>query len=502
MERLELVMKLWQISSDLLIENVDFSGIPRQYVERLQEYKEHYQEWGVKALREGKHIESVIDCIKHYIKNIGDNRFQELLKSITPHPKNILTLTYDQLKKAQNDYDVKYHSISKREAERLRKKQDLAGFKTDYTEILVKEPGLEIVKFHKGDNIEEAVKIVTQMSKGTEWCTNGPDAAEHYLKQGPLYLIIIDGIKLLCHIETFQLMNANDQPVELSDNTFRKLYPYIPKIGAFVADTNSEAFEAATSDVPDEKLLSLGKWSAARSENAPDSIIASMFFNSRNYRTVHAEGEAELRRYLMLVPYSKLLRVAAMTPFAGAVPYDNDTPVSSRPYGETVFRDELRRAVNYLSDGTTKTEECLKIANLLGPSAVSDATDFIALRENNDGHRDPVIGLRHVESDLRECDNAIAGASPAISSSTRASTMHHKVKILSAAESDNKLQRIYETAAKYITDVDYMTEFRNVVSRILSIDYTDEEWRVYKMIEKEHKERAARVKADSTPKII
>ena len=233
-------MKLSQIV-DLIVENIDFSGIPEEHVAKLQEFKPHYQEWGVKALRSGKHIQSVIDCIKHYIKNIGDNRYIENLRAISPSPKNILTFTYDQLKRAQNEYDVKYHSISKREAERLRKRQDLAGFKTDYTEILAKEPGLEVVKFHKGDNIEEAVKIVTQMSKGTEWCTNGPDMAKHYLEQGPLYLIIIDSTKLLCHIETDQLKDINDDDFWLTNQECDKLSRYIPNVISFNIETLKHA---------------------------------------------------------------------------------------------------------------------------------------------------------------------------------------------------------------------------------------------------------------------
>ena len=247
-------MRLSQITS-IIVENVDFSGIPDEYARRLQEFKPHYQEWGAKALREGKNIQSVIDCIKHYVKNIGDNRFQELLRTISPSPKNILTLTYDQLKKVQNDYDVKYHSLSKREAERLRKKQDLAGFKTDYTEILANEPGLEIVKFHEGNNVEEAAKIVTQMSKGTEWCTNGPDMAKEYLEQGPLYLIIIDGIKLLCHIETKQLMDVNDNEFEIDLDQYRKLVNYIPRIGMFLdknVDKNDPAYKEIIVKIPSE----------------------------------------------------------------------------------------------------------------------------------------------------------------------------------------------------------------------------------------------------------
>lgn len=233
-------MKLSQIIS-LIVENIDFTGIPEEYVKRLQEFKPHYQEWGVRALRSGKHIQSVVDCIMHYARHISDNRYIEILKAISPSPKNILTFTYDRLKRAQNEYDVKYHSLSKREAERLRKKQDLAGFKTDYTEILAKEPGLEIVKFHKGDNIEEAVKIVTQMSKGTEWCTNGPDMAAHYLKQGPLYLILMDDIKLLCHIETNQLKDVDDDDFWLTKQECDKLSRYIPDIIGFNIETLKHA---------------------------------------------------------------------------------------------------------------------------------------------------------------------------------------------------------------------------------------------------------------------
>ena len=244
-------MRLSQITS-IIVENVDFSGIPDEYVRRLQEFKPHYQEWGAKALREGKHIQSIIDCIKHYIKNIGDNRFQELLRTISPSPKNILTLTYDQLKKVQNDYDVKYHSLSKREAERLRKKQDLAGFRTDYTEILAKEPDLKIIKFDKGGNIEEAVKIVTQMSKGTEWCTNGPDSAKYYLEKGPLYLIIIDGIKLLCHIETCQLMDVNDDEFKINEDQYHRLSNYIPRVGVFLGDKSSQIYIEAITQIPEK----------------------------------------------------------------------------------------------------------------------------------------------------------------------------------------------------------------------------------------------------------
>lgn len=237
-------MRLSQIANyETIVENVDYTGIPEEHARRLQEYKPHYQEWGVRALRSGKHIESVVDCITHYIDNIGDNRFQMMLKNVTTAPKNILTIPYDILKNIQNEYDEKYHSMSKREATKLRKKKDLAGFNTEYTEIIVDKLDLKIVKFFvperrmlgpTEEDLKNAVQIVTEMAKGTKWCVKGPKLAEDYLKRGPLYLIIINGEKLLCHLETEQLKDINDEDYVLfDDEEFEKLSKYIPNMTIF-----------------------------------------------------------------------------------------------------------------------------------------------------------------------------------------------------------------------------------------------------------------------------
>ncbi len=264
-------MKLRQI---IIIENdqhLDYTGINTEIKDKLEKYKSHFQQWGIQEIRKGEHPESVIDAIEYYQSKIKDNRFQEILGKLTPSPKNILTLDLDQIKTAQAQYDEKYSRTSKRE---LRKQ-----LKQNYVEILLDTPQWKIIKIEKTDGTDGAAKILAEYARGTKWCVTDPKTGDHYLNQGPLYVIFKSGVKsALCHIQSRQLMNTSDVQIRLGKNSYEFLSPYIPKLGIF-ADKKSNAYRETIKEIPElayDYALRIirGRWPEAEPYIMRDPVAA------------------------------------------------------------------------------------------------------------------------------------------------------------------------------------------------------------------------------------
>lgn len=62
------------------------------------------------------------------------------------------------------------------------------------------------------------------MGKNTNWCTKAKEVAEKYLKQGPLYLILMDGEKVgQVHFESQEVKDLDDKPIVPETGLLRKL---------------------------------------------------------------------------------------------------------------------------------------------------------------------------------------------------------------------------------------------------------------------------------------
>lgn len=215
-------MKLSQI---IIIEaaELDLTGIDPSVAKELSEYKPHLQQWAIGQIKSGKPDRSVIDAVEVYQKRISDNRFIDILKKMTPSPKNILTLTLDDVKTAQAQFDELYSGPSKRELKKLRR--------SDYTTTLADVPyvkfphqlGIKIIMVEKKDETQNGAKILSDLARGTKWCVTDPEIGDDYLKKGPIYLITTNygepGLKdtithkMLCHPSTHQLMDPKDEAV-------------------------------------------------------------------------------------------------------------------------------------------------------------------------------------------------------------------------------------------------------------------------------------------------
>jgi hypothetical protein len=228
--------------------DVDFSGIDSAVVDMLKGYPSHFQQWGVDSIRKGFGTDSVLDAMSYYKAKISDNRFIEILKKISPTPRNILSLSLDQIKSAQSEFDSSFGGASKRELKKLRR--------GNYVETLVDEKDLKIIKFSKVDETDGAAKILSDYARGTKWCVTDVSTGDDYLKIGPIYLIyksmvfytnrdemqIIDTNdeqlprqtdKSLCHIQTMQLMDPSDTEMFINSDDVNDLKSYIPHIGIF-----------------------------------------------------------------------------------------------------------------------------------------------------------------------------------------------------------------------------------------------------------------------------
>ncbi len=258
-------MKLSQIQTITEDEHLDYTGINPVIIKTLKQYKPHYQQWALQQIKNGGNENSVIDAINYYNNKIADNRFQQILNKITPAPKNILTLSLDQIKTAQSEYDQKYAAPSKRGLKRELKK--------NYTTKLVDTPDLTIIKIEKTDDTDGAAKVLSDLARGTKWCVTDTQTGDDYLRGGPLYLIIMNSVesiynetgdvilranhprqpstrnKYLCSVESEQLMNVEDKSVIISGAVYNKLSQYIPNIGIFI-DKESPIYIETVKSIP------------------------------------------------------------------------------------------------------------------------------------------------------------------------------------------------------------------------------------------------------------
>ena len=224
-------MRLHQIIAEA-DNHIDYTGIDQSVVQQLSTYKSHYQQWIIQQIRKGENYNSIIDAVDYYITKISDNRFQNLLRKHTPSPKNILSLSLDDIKTAQRDFEITYNRLSKRERDRLK------------SNVLVDRPGLKIVKFEKsGPGDVDAAKALSAAAQNTSWCVCNVETADDYLEQGPLYLLTVDGERYLCHIESNQLMDVNDESKEFPVQFCVVISKYISNFGLFCDDKKSNVYK-------------------------------------------------------------------------------------------------------------------------------------------------------------------------------------------------------------------------------------------------------------------
>ncbi len=237
--------------------------------------------------------------MEYYTNKITDNRFIEILKKYTTTPRNILSLTLDQIKTAQTEYDTKYGGPSKRELKKIRR--------SDYTQTLVDRLDLKIIKFEKTDDTDNAAQILSDYARGTKWCITDIETGDQYLTNAPIYLIyktikyevdhhinqenfynrplrpgetnILDldemqpdeegkltTNKMLCHIDPTdedrtQLATPLDINIRLKQKDIEEIEPYIPGIKIFqeeeseISDAEYEAQIAAALARPQPKPI-------------------------------------------------------------------------------------------------------------------------------------------------------------------------------------------------------------------------------------------------------
>lgn len=243
-------MKLSQI---IIVEEteLDYSGIDTSTVNQLKKYKPHYQQWAIEQLRSGVDIRNILDSINYYDSKIGDNRFQEIIKKFSPHPKNILTLSSQQIHDALTEFEQKYPSISKRETKRRLLKGGLVD--SPHVTVLVDDSHLKIIRILDGTN--EAATYAAELAKGTKWCVVNRETAKEYLELGPLYFIFIKGEKkYLCHIESTQFRDVDDDKVKIGLELFDAIYPYIPGVGVFYFPKHSAEYRDAVKIIPEKAV--------------------------------------------------------------------------------------------------------------------------------------------------------------------------------------------------------------------------------------------------------
>ena len=236
-------MKLYQINVIIENDQIDFAGIDASTVTSLQRFKPHFQQWASEQIRKGEHAQSVIDAVEYYSEKASDNRFIDILKAITPTPKNILTLSLDDIKTSQQQFDSTYAAPSKRMLKRVQL--------NNYTTTLVNNPDLKILQIklpiktasetskQYETKREEAAAITADIGRSGKWCITDKQMALDYLEKGPLYLITLRGDQLLCSIPNrstvskCELMDVLNKPVKLDDEDTEAILPYIGMIFIF-----------------------------------------------------------------------------------------------------------------------------------------------------------------------------------------------------------------------------------------------------------------------------
>lgn len=279
-------MKLSQI---VLIEDavIDDKSVQDHVNNSYRSLSDHIRQWIARELiNQGmEYEESIVDAANYFTSKIRDNRYQNILKKVTPHPKNILTLSLKQIKDSQSEYDTRFNSVSKRF---VKKQQQLA-----FTELLFNESNLKIVKI-SGDNGDNdavgAAAVLSNYARGTKWCVTDVNIGKNYLEKGPIYYIEYSGSKFLCHPNTNQLMDDKDGSVSLYDYDnvlpkYEMLSELIPDIEFAYKGTNLEVI----------KKIPFRSYSLAMKEGKRFIEAEPYILKSLNFRYLYAKNLLKAR---------------------------------------------------------------------------------------------------------------------------------------------------------------------------------------------------------------
>jgi hypothetical protein len=226
-------MKLCQILTRTLTEGIDYTNIPPEIAERLKPLKPHEQEWGIKEYHNGETINNILDSIAIYNDNIKDNRYSSILARHNPNYKNIFNYTSRIIHSALTEFEeLRVPKPSNRKLQESRRNWSIE--EPPYSEILVNNNRLRIIKVQRVDDTGKAAKIASDMSHKTEWCTVNVEKADDYLGKDDLYFILLDGEKYLCHIQSKQLMDFWNESFMISEEVYYLLSDYVPDVGLFV----------------------------------------------------------------------------------------------------------------------------------------------------------------------------------------------------------------------------------------------------------------------------
>jgi hypothetical protein len=237
-------MKLCQILTRTLTEGIDYTNIPPEIAERLKPLKPHEQEWGIKEYHNGENINNILDSIAIYNNNIRDNRYSKILARHNPNYKNIFNYTSRIIHSALTEFEeLRAPKPSNRKLQESRRNWSIE--EPPYSEILVNNNRLRIIKVQRVDDTGKAAKIASDISNKTEWCTVNVEIADDYLGKDDLYFILLDGKKYLCHIQSNQLMDFRNRPFRISEGVYYLLSDYVPDVGLFMKDKHSEIYKNA-----------------------------------------------------------------------------------------------------------------------------------------------------------------------------------------------------------------------------------------------------------------
>jgi hypothetical protein len=235
-------MKLCQILTRTLTEEIDYTNIPPEIADRLKPLKPHEQEWGIREYHNGETINNILDSIEIYNNNIKDNRYSSILARHNPNYKNIFNYTSRIIHSALTEFEeLRAPKPSNRKLQESRKNWSIE--EPPYSEILVNNNRLRVIKVKRVDDTGKAAKIANDMSHKSEWCTVNVEKADHYLGRDDLYFILLDGEKYLCHIKSKQLMDFWNRPFRISEELYHLLSDYVPDIGLFIKDKHSEIYK-------------------------------------------------------------------------------------------------------------------------------------------------------------------------------------------------------------------------------------------------------------------
>jgi hypothetical protein len=160
-----------------------------------------------------------------------------VLKRLAPQLKTRLQLTGKQNpldittldRRTLNNVVDAVHQLTDGDLSSNRKKAQIV--KQDGARSIWKDAEWEIIEVEKG-------AAACYYAKGTRWCTSSERMADHYLKDGPLYIVFEEG-KPFCqiHFQSEQAMDPQDNPIKNIPD---------PIIGAFIEkldlDDDSKTF--------------------------------------------------------------------------------------------------------------------------------------------------------------------------------------------------------------------------------------------------------------------